>query len=565
MYEIEIPSLYVLAGIMVYATIHHLTIALKAPRNYTQLLFAGICLCAVSVAIFHSRSLQATNNTDFVGAVKETLAAGILFYPLFIWFTALRTQIRPWVLLVALTALFTVLFVVNLAQPYSIQYAQFDGIYYMHLPWGEVVTRGRGHSGPWVYIALAGVITAFGYALHALIRVFQRDRRRTDLYLIYAVGIFLLFQIEGILVRLSILDFVELGPLGILVTVIGISTVLTREMQQQLITSERSFRSLFEHSPVGMVSFDPQTGRVMQANPVALQGIGYSAEEILTKTVADLTCTEDMAESRQRYEQLARGLVDHMRYERRYLKKDGSTIMTDNSVSTLKDDKGRVVRFIASAIDITDRKLAEEVLAAREAQLNTLIESVPDSIQFKDGDGRWLIANEVCLRLFGLEGKQWRNLTDLEIGALHPRLSAAMSACKAGDEKAWEAGGTFRDEEIVVDPRGNIINFDVVKVPLFDERDRRKALIIIARDVTERKRTEESLKESETRFRTIIEQSPIGMAFARDGYTVDVNKVYLRMFGYEDIAEVRGQPVVDQVAPQCRAEVQERARRRNAG
>ena len=194
MYEIEIPSLYLLAGIMVYATIHHLSIALKPPRNYMQMLFAGICLCAVQVAIFHSQSLQATNVIDFVRALKGTLAAGVLFYILFIWFIALRTGIRPRFLLVALTALFTGMFVVNLTQPYSLQYDQLDGLYTLHLPWGEAVTRGKGHNGPWMFIAVAGVIVAFGYALYALGSVFHRDRRRTDLFIMLAIGIFLFSQ-----------------------------------------------------------------------------------------------------------------------------------------------------------------------------------------------------------------------------------------------------------------------------------------------------------------------------------------------------------------------------------
>src|SRR5271169_181120 len=55
------------------------------------------------------------------------------------------------------------------------------------------------------------------------------------------------------------------------------------------------------------------------------------------------------------------------------------------------------------------------------------------------------------------------------------------------------------------------------------------------------------------------------MAFGRDGYTVDVNAVFLQMFGYADIAEVRGQPVTTQIAPQCRAEVEDRIRRRIQG
>jgi PAS domain S-box-containing protein len=79
------------------------------------------------------------------------------------------------------------------------------------------------------------------------------------------------------------------------------------------------------------------------------------------------------------------------------------------------------------------------------------------------------------------------------------------------------------------------------------------------------RQTESRLRESEARFRTVIEQSPIGMSFARDGVTVEVNAVYLQMFGCHDIAEVRGQPLSDQIAPQCRTEVEDRIRRRSQG
>ena len=84
-------------------------------------------------------------------------------------------------------------------------------------------------------------------------------------------------------------------------------------------------------------------------------------------------------------------------------------------------------------------------------------------------------------------------------------------------------------------------------------------------DITERKQSDESLKESELRFRTIIEQSPFGMAFSRDGVTVDVNPVFQQMFGFDNVAELRGQPVVNQIAPECRAEVEDRISRRIRG
>ena len=131
MYEIEIPSLYMLAGIMVYATIHHLTIALKtSPQLYANVVCRHLSVCGFGRHF--PFPFPAGNQFTLSSSAhsKRRSPPGCLFYPLFIWFIALRTGIRPRFLLVALTALFAFLFVVNLAQPYSLQYDQLDGIYY---------------------------------------------------------------------------------------------------------------------------------------------------------------------------------------------------------------------------------------------------------------------------------------------------------------------------------------------------------------------------------------------------------------------------------------------------
>ena len=297
-----------------------------------------------------------------------------------------------------------------------------------------MVTRGIGHNGFWGYITIAGALITFGYVLYVFGGVCLRHRRPTDMWMLAATGLFLLSGSEGILVRLSVIDFIEFGPIGILAMAMVMSVALTHRTQKRLSDSERHFRSLFEYSPNGMVAIDPKSGLITQANQIALKMTGCSAEEIITMNVADLTHPDDVEESRQRYEELAKGLVDHLYYEKRYLRKDGSSFPGQSSISTLKDDKGEVVRLIGSTIDITERKQAEN-----------------------------------------------------------------------------------------------------------------------------------ALRESETRFRTIIEQSPMGMALGRDGVTVEVNQVYLKMFGYDDIAEVRGQPLTNQIAPQCRAEIEERIRRRTRG
>lgn len=199
----------------------------------------------------------------------------------------------------------------------------------------------------------------------------------------------------------------------------------------------------------------------------------------------------------------------------------GETIRTDE-VNTLPDksktsvyqstklplrrDDGSIYALCGISTDITSRKAAEAALAEQEDQLRTLIEAIPDSIQFKDGEGRWLIANSVCLRLFGLEGEAWQGLTDLEIGRRHPRLADGMAACKASDEEAWGHGRIFRTEEIIPAESGHDTHFDVFKVPLFSESGQRRALVIVSRDVTAHKQVMLELEQHRNHLEELVEQ-----------------------------------------------------------
>jgi len=531
--NVVVPGFYCLAGIMAYAAVYHFSVGGRSTRERVHLLFSGMCLAIMLMAYFGAQTLQATGIGEAVWDLKGGLAAVAVFFILFPWFIALYTGKRPLPLLVGLSLLFVVMLVANLIEPYSVQFDRIDGLHHLHLPWGEVVTRVQGHHGFWLYFSVASVASAFGFALVAVGGEYRRHRRRTDLAILLAIGIFLLTAIQGALVRLGVSDSVGLGSFGFLVLVLVMSISLTHETQQRLRTSERHFRSLFENSPAGVVAVDPASGRVVQANPLALKMSGYSAEEILTKTVADLTMPEDMEDSRQRLAQLTGGMVDLMHYERRYRRKDGSSFMADHSVSTLKDENGKVVRLITSATDITQRKRAEEALRQNEEKFRTIFQNSPLGIFRSTPDGRFLEVNPAMARINGFDspedmvrevhdiGKQvYVNPDDRQkiIGRL---LGSPEGIIHYHNPQRRKDGGEYPASvtlKIVRDADGKPMYIDG-----------------IVEDITERMHAEQEREDLQQQLQQIQKMDSIGRLAG--GVAHDFNNMLAVIIGYAELAQ----------------------------
>lgn len=141
------------------------------------------------------------------------------------------------------------------------------------------------------------------------------------------------------------------------------------------------------------------------------------------------------------------------------------------------------------------RKLKDS-LYENEERLLTLINSTPDVVQFKDGEGRWLIANDAGLRLFQLEGKTYFGKKDSELADVCIFYKDALLACEKSDEAAWMKRGIYRMEEAIQQPDGTIKTYDAIKVPLFHPDGSRKGLVILARDITELKIKERELRQA---------------------------------------------------------------------
>ncbi|MDO8845177.1 EAL domain-containing protein [Methylicorpusculum sp.] len=161
-------------------------------------------------------------------------------------------------------------------------------------------------------------------------------------------------------------------------------------------------------------------------------------------------------------------------------------------------------------------------------QLTTLIESIPDTIFFKDGEGRLLIANECARQLFKLHEVAWQGKTKLQLVAEQPDLHELYEKCFNDDESTWNIHDRLVCEENVIIGDGNVHKFEVRKTAVFNDDSERKGLVVIVRDITDRWLAERELRIAAT---TIESQEGI-MVTDEKNRILRINRAFTRLTGY---------------------------------
>ncbi len=287
--------------------------------------------------------------------------------------------------------------------------------------------------------------------------------------------------------------------------------------------------------------WETEGGEIMYMSPSCERITGYTREEFIATPdlLMKIVVPEDVAtiaeHHRRDYTEDFRNHVDELEF--RITKKDGSIVFLHHICRPIFDNNNKFLGRRISNRDITDRKRTRLILNETNQQLVALIEAIPDAIFFKDGEGRWLITNEPAKKLFLLHNHDWVGKTDIQLGEERPELKDAHANCIIDDEKAWNKKELFIADEFVPDEQGNIHQYEVRKVPLFEIDGSRKALVIIGSDITERKQAEEALKESETTFRKLFEESADPNLLLNDSGFFECNQATLSLLGYNSKQE----------------------------
>jgi PAS domain S-box-containing protein len=179
----------------------------------------------------------------------------------------------------------------------------------------------------------------------------------------------------------------------------------------ELHRSEEKFRTVFEQSAVGMAFVLPD-GRPWLVNDRLLEMLGYSREEMIRMSFSDFTHPDDVDTNRVFFQQLLAGERESYSLEKRYIRKDGSTIWCDLTVSCLRDRYGDILFFHSAITDITRRKTAEQSLQSSEERFRSIIQEVPQISVSLQPDGTIDSVNDQLLHLTGWQrdeilGRDW--------------------------------------------------------------------------------------------------------------------------------------------------------------
>jgi PAS domain S-box-containing protein len=192
--------------------------------------------------------------------------------------------------------------------------------------------------------------------------------------------------------------------------------------------------------------------------------------------------------------------------------------------------------------------------------LHAIVSGTSDAVYVKDTAGKYLLFSESAQRITGKSPEEVIGRDDTE---LFPQEHAR--AMMAGDRKVMATGCTETSEDTVVDRHGVTRTFLSTKGPLYDQAGNLTGTFGISRDITERKFIEAQLKESEERYRILVESSPEAILLHRDGSLIFANGAACSMLGAQHPEELVGIPVLSIVPAEFRDLVQERILRAESG
>ena len=317
-----------------------------------------------------------------------------------------------------------------------------------------------------------------------------------------------------------------------------------RQAEASLEASERHFRAYFERAMVGMAATSAQM-KWLEVNDAMCSILGYSREELMNLSWADLTHPDDIGANLEKYDLMLSGKSDGHVIENRFIRKDGSIVHAHRVARALRNPDGSIDYVVAVVEDITERKLADMALRASEEKFSKTFHNSPNAMSITSlEDGKIIEVNEAWISVSGYARDEAAGRTAGELGlwkTAEDRKRIVEELKKNGHVAGFETIFVNRNGEEVI----SLVSAETVEI--MDE----PCIVMAVQDITELRTAVETIREQNAFLNAIFENEPHCVkVVSMDGKLIQMNRAGLAMLEIESQEAVQGYGFLEFISPQ---------------
>jgi PAS domain S-box-containing protein len=310
-----------------------------------------------------------------------------------------------------------------------------------------------------------------------------------------------------------------------------------KKTEEALRENEERFRHLFEDGQFCMAMVD-RNFRFLHTNEAFCRMLGYSEAEMQSFTFKDITHPDHMERDLENMSKLYTGSIGVYQTEKRYIRKDKSIVWGLVNVSAIRDKPGNFLYFLAMIDDISERKIAEEKLFESEEHFRKLFENMLNGFAYckmiyedaKLPDFKYVNVNEAFETLTGLKNVEGKRVSEV--------IPGIQEADPVLLERYGRVARTGKPEmfEVYVESLKMWFSISVYS-------PKKEYFVAVFDVITERKKSEEALRESEDKFKYIFDHSALGNSITHPAGKTHFNDSFCSMLGYsaEELEQLRWQ------------------------